>query len=92
MIPIQVDCFTYLGVKFWYIGNIIHAVKALNDQALKAYNNLLSLFDKVDMDIKTKLSLLMQWLFRFYSIVLKCGAFIILLTLIKFISVSARTF
>ena len=53
----QVDCFTYLGVKFWYTGNMIHAVKALNDQALKAYNNLLSLFDKVDMDIKTKLSL-----------------------------------
>ena len=26
---------------------------------------------------------LMQWLFRFYSIVLKCGAFIVLLTLIK---------
>ena len=36
---------------------MIHAVKALNDQALKAYNNLLSLFDKVDIDIKTKLSL-----------------------------------
>jgi len=35
----QADCFTYLGVKFWYTGNIIHAVKALNDQALNAYNN-----------------------------------------------------
>ena len=53
----QVDCFTYLGVKWWYTGNMIHAVKALNDQALRVYNNLLSLFDKVDMDIKTKLSL-----------------------------------
>ena len=53
----QVDCFTYLGVKCWYTGNMIHAVKALNDQALRAYNNLLSLFDKVDLDIKTKLSL-----------------------------------
>ena len=42
----QVDCFTYLGVKFWYTGNMTHAVKALNDQALKAYNNFLSLFDK----------------------------------------------
>ena len=36
---------------------MIHDVKALNDQALRAYNNLLSLFDKVDMDFKTKLSL-----------------------------------
>ena len=53
----QVDCFTYLGVKSWYTGNMIHAVKAMNDQALRAYNNLLSVFDKVDMDIKTKLSL-----------------------------------
>ena len=24
----------YLGVKLWYTGNIIHAVKALNDQPL----------------------------------------------------------
>ena len=46
----QVDCFTYLGVTFRYTGNMIHAVKALNDPALRAYNNLLSLFDKVDMD------------------------------------------
>ena len=53
----QVDCFTYLGVKFRYTGNMIPALKARNDQTLKAYNNLLSLFDKVDMDIKTKLSL-----------------------------------
>ena len=53
----QVDCFTYLGVKCWYTGNIIHAVKALNDQPLRAYKNLLSLFDKVDMDFETKLSL-----------------------------------
>ena len=37
---------------------MIHAVKGLNDQALKTYNNLLSLFDKLDMDIKTKLSLI----------------------------------
>ena len=25
----------YLGVKLWYTGNIIHAVKALDDQPLK---------------------------------------------------------
>jgi len=53
----QIECFTYLGVKCWYTGNMIHAVKALNDQPLRAYINLLSLFDKVDMDFKTKLSL-----------------------------------
>ena len=34
---------------------MMYVVKALNDQALRAYNNLLSLFDKVDMDIKTKI-------------------------------------
>ncbi len=33
------------------------AVKALYDQALRAYNNLLSLFDKVKLDVNTKLSL-----------------------------------
>ena len=33
------------------------AVKALYDQALKAYHSLLSLFDKVSLDIKIKLSL-----------------------------------
>ena len=32
-------------------------VKALQEQALRAYNNLLTLFDKVNLDIKTKLSL-----------------------------------
>jgi len=34
---------------------MMYAVKALNDQPLRTYNNLLSLFDKVDMDIKTKI-------------------------------------
>ena len=65
-----------------------HAMNALNDQAVRAYNNLLSLFDKVDKYIKhfdARLS-------RFYFIVLKCGAFIILQTLKKIIFVSARTF
>ena len=37
---------------------MIHDVKALNDQALRAYNNLLSLFDKVDMDIKKQIYIL----------------------------------
>ena len=34
-----------------------NAVNALNDQALKAMNSLLSLFKKVPTDIKTKLLL-----------------------------------
>jgi hypothetical protein len=38
-----VDNFTYLGVRLTYTGNMCGAVKALNDQALRAYNNLLSL-------------------------------------------------
>lgn len=52
-----VDNFTYLGVNFHYTGNMSHAIKMLNDQALKAYHSLLSLFDKVHLDVKTKLSL-----------------------------------
>ena len=72
-----------------YTGNMIHAMKALNDQALRVYNNLLSLFNKVDMDIKTNLFLI-QWLSRF--IVLKCGVFIILQTLIKFIKSDIFTY
>ncbi|XP_053379986.1 uncharacterized protein LOC128548636 [Mercenaria mercenaria] len=53
----MVDNFIYLGVKFTYTGNMSGAVKALHDQALRAYHNLWSLFDKVNFDIKTKLSL-----------------------------------
>ena len=37
-----------------YTGNISSAVKALNDQALKAYHSLLKLFDRINLDIKTK--------------------------------------
>ena len=33
------------------------AVTTLHDQALKAYYNLLTLFDKINLDIKCKLSL-----------------------------------
>ena len=53
----MVDNFTYLGINFNYTGNMLNAVKVLNEQALKAYHSLLCLFDKVDFDIKTKLSL-----------------------------------
>lgn len=52
-----VDNFCYLGVNFTYTGNMKHAVKALSDQALRAYNNLLSIFDRLQLDVRTKLSL-----------------------------------
>lgn len=52
-----VDNFTYLGVKFSYTGNLLNAVKSLSDQALKAYHNLMFIFDRVKLDIKTKLQL-----------------------------------
>jgi hypothetical protein len=44
-----VDNFTYLGVNFTYTGNRKNSVKALSDEALKAYSSLLSLFDKVNL-------------------------------------------
>ena len=50
-----VDEFCYLGIKFFRTGRMQNAVNALNDQALKAMNSLLSLFKKVPTDIKTKL-------------------------------------
>ena len=52
-----VNEFTYLGLKFTYTGNFSSAVKALHDQALKAYHNLLSLFENINLSIKIKLSL-----------------------------------
>ena len=52
-----VDSFCYLGVSFHYNGNMNNAVKCLNDQALRAYNCLLSVFSRVNLDVKTKLSL-----------------------------------
>ena len=52
-----VDRFTYLGIKFNYTGNFRDAVKTLNEQALKAYNNLISIFSRVKLDVKTKLLL-----------------------------------
>ena len=47
----------YLGLKLHFTGNISKAIKANNEQALKAYNHLSSIFSKVKLDIKTKLSL-----------------------------------
>ena len=52
-----VDEFCYLGLKLHYTGNISKAIKANNEQALKAYNHLLSIFSKVKLSTKTKLSL-----------------------------------
>ena len=52
-----VDNFVYLGIKFTHTGNLSQAVKALSDQALKAYFSLLGLFDKVPLTVKTKLQL-----------------------------------
>ena len=34
-----------------------NSVKALHEQALRAYCNLMTLFDRVKLDVKTKLSL-----------------------------------
>ena len=53
-----VDHFRYLGVGFLYTGNMKNSIKVLHDQALRAYNCLLSLFSRIPMDVKTKLSLL----------------------------------
>ena len=56
-----VDNFTYLGIKFTYTGHLSCSVKTLSEQALRAYHSLLSVFDRVHLDIKTKVSLFDQW-------------------------------
>ena len=52
-----VDSFSYLGVTFSSNGSLEAGVQALSDQALRAVNNLLGLFQRVYFDIKTKLAL-----------------------------------
>ena len=52
-----VDTFCYLGAKFVYNGNMKFVAKSLSDQALRAMNNLFSLFTRINLDVKTKLSL-----------------------------------
>lgn len=52
-----INSFTYLGVTFTNTGNFTNAVKALHDQALRAYFNLLTVFDKEHLDVRTKLKL-----------------------------------
>jgi len=53
----RVDEFWYLGMKCYYTGNLSNAVKALNDQALRAYDQLLHVFSRISCDVKTKLAL-----------------------------------
>ena len=52
-----VDEFCYLGVKLHYTGNLARVIKSLNNQVLKAYRHLLSVFSRINIDTKTKLSL-----------------------------------
>ena len=52
-----VDSFTYLGIKFYYTGSFNLAIRTLQEQALRAFGTLLQLFDRLPLDIKTKLSL-----------------------------------
>jgi len=52
-----VDSFVYLGGQFHYTCSMKNVVKVLNEQAMKAYNHLLSIFSRVSLDIRTKLSL-----------------------------------
>jgi len=47
--------FTYLRVKLVNIGNLRFAVKALNEQALRAFKTLLLVCKYVSLDIKMKL-------------------------------------
>ena len=52
-----VNNFTYLGINFTHTGNFKNAVNVLSDQALRAYHNLLYIFDKLDCKIQMKLEL-----------------------------------
>jgi len=47
----------YLGINFYHTGNMLDTVKALNDQALKAYNQLLQVFSRISVDVKATLAL-----------------------------------
>ena len=44
-------------MKFYYTGNLSNVVKALNDQVLRAYNQLLRVFGRISCDVKTQLEL-----------------------------------
>jgi len=52
-----VDKLKYLGVIFSHNDSMKHAVNALNQHALRAFNHLLSSFYRVKMEVKTKLTM-----------------------------------
>lgn len=45
------DSFTYLDVSFTYTDNVLYAVKSLQYQAVRAYNCLISLFQRDQLGI-----------------------------------------
>lgn len=53
----EVEQFCYLGIMFTKNGNLHQAVKSLSEQASKAMHNLLGVFKRIPLDIKTKLAL-----------------------------------
>ena len=52
-----VSTFCYLGVNFHYTGNFRYSVQCLVEKANKAYHSLRTLFEKIELDIQTKLKL-----------------------------------
>ena len=52
-----VDECCYLGINLHRKGNLNKSVKILNERALKAFKQLLSVCSRLNLDIKTKLSL-----------------------------------
>ena len=53
----SVDYFTHLGINFKYNDSLADAVKTLSEQVLHAYYNLCYISDKLQCNIKMKLSL-----------------------------------
>ena len=52
-----IDNCTYFGINLTHTGSFKNAVKVLLEQALRAYHNLLYIFDKLDCKIQMKLEL-----------------------------------
>ena len=48
-----VNSFTYLGIVFNHTGTFNLAIKVLQGQAIRAYGNLLNIFDNNPFDNKT---------------------------------------
>lgn len=68
-----VDNFCYLGINFTQTGNMNNAVKKINEQALKAYNNSLYIFSRIPLDIQTKISLFDRIVVPFFCMDLRFG-------------------